>query len=291
MLLPALLAVSSAVCQQKSSTDLPAAARLVTPGNPTQENNIPLLQPSEAPRSAPSCTFISVDELEQYLQREIQAQLPAVMARYNRLFGTTHSPSEVIIKYGVNKPNPAVSSNYNIMIPRFYHDFEQHMLHLDFRPPDNPEAFLRKLCSHEALAGEWELFKALTIGFLPHELGHWYHDGFMRRKGIKVRFTDDNKSPEGVGFALVREGVATYLETLIDPTETHEGTEEYKDAFEQVMTGRYWNRYGYPAGEKLVRPILETEFLKGLELISRTLPKPRKAEDLTRYQQRILAQL
>jgi hypothetical protein len=142
----------------------------------------------------------------------------------------------------------------------------------------------------------WDLYTSLTIGLVPHEMGHWYHGEFMEQNRIQWVPGKEN-SPRSLGARLVAEGVAAYLETLLDPNASHlndpllSNPPSLLNPYEGLINEGKPGLWIYPAGETFVRPILDTNFRKGLTLISKNPPRLRTVEDIEKSQRRFLERL
>ncbi len=228
------------------------------------------------------CVFKNAKQLEDYLRSNIEKQVPRVLETYNKKFNTNYPPQSIEIIYETFK-------NENTKYPKFYYMFDEHKLHLEFIPAKDADNYIKFTCM-DLYPYHWDLYKDLSIGVVPHEIGHWYHGEFMKRNSIVWKPEKDH-TPKAGGASLVGEGVAVYLGSLIDPSETSVNEEDYENPYVHLMELKHWNRWVYPAGEKLVRPILDKNFHLGLKLMSENLPEPKTADDIVMYQNEILKQL
>ena len=228
-----------------------------------------------------TCKFETAIDLESYIKERINDRIVEVVDIHNEKFGFYLSAKDINVEYRYFE-DPI--DNY----PTFHYDFEKHKLILEMFPENNPDEYVRSMCIERDKM--WNIYETFTVGFVPHELAHLYHDRFMMRHGINWgRLIED--SPRQYGAGLVAEGVAIYVASTIDPTESLYKKEEYANPYEHLMAEDPWPIWIYPAGEKFVRPILDIDFESGLEFLSRDLPQPRSAHDIEDYQTRILRRL
>ncbi|MBR9693442.1 hypothetical protein GOV07_05990 [Candidatus Woesearchaeota archaeon] len=247
----------------------------------------------------PACPFNTLEELERFASDAIKAEIPASLQFYNERFGTNYSMDDMQIENGT----------FDGLHPDFHYDFDNHVLRLDLLPSEKalatarevfkdikgtPEKYqnmdtylaqLKNRCDEEF--SEWRSYKDVTVGFVPHEVAHWYHDEFMRREGITLP-GPERDTPQWKGLCMVIEGTAVWMTTLIDPKESV--VREYNDPVNAYAGQGPWH-FVYPAGEMLVTPILNEDFLGGLHIMSASPPAISSAEDMTRYQQQVIAEL
>ncbi len=136
----------------------------------------------------------------------------------------------------------------------------------DFRPFSLPDT-VGKTMEEKLLVMEKasdELQKSMKAG---RKILDWYH-----------------------GRIIIGEGVAKYISSLIYPNASMADNADYEKAFERLVIEKKNNfedrHWYYIAGEKLVRPILDLDFRKGLRYLSRNTPSLESVEDLERYQKR-----
>src|SRR3989344_7208660 len=104
-------------------------------------------------------------------------------------------------------------------------------------PENNPDEYVKSMCIERDQI--WSLYEEFTVGFVPHELAHLYHDQFMIRKGINWGRLPEN-SPKNYGAGLVAEGIAMYVASELVPSESIYKKEEYTNPYEHLMAGDPW---------------------------------------------------
>ena len=226
------------------------------------------------------CNFQTAKELENFVQQEIQKKIPEVITFYNKQFGLNNNPDSVKIAYG----NITEGKE-----PSFHYDFDKRTLRLELTPKDNADKYVQDMCAGKGYI--WPSYQGRTIGFTPHEVAHWVHDKFMKDNDIKL-----DKSiacMNQIGSCAVIEGTAVYMASFIDPDESHrdviwDGVRAYEDPYTNLLATKLWGKWGYPAGEKLVRPILDKDFKRGLRIMSANHPKIKEAKDFVTYQKKVL---
>lgn len=253
---------------------------------------IPRINPAELIEK--KCSFENANELREHLDKKIRQQLPGLVAFYNDKFGMNVKPEDIQINYGfISDEKMKLPTVY----PSFWYDFKNHHLLLEFIPKENSDEFAKSLCKSGKPQEWWSQFstyQGMSIGFTPHEIAHWFHDRYMLEN--KIMWPEDNtdidfKKPRNIGRGLVADGVAIYLASFTDPEEFSLLNGNRDNSYKMLLEEKNWSKYGYPAGEKLVRPILDKNFRKGIRILSKNPPEPRSEKDLINYQKRVLRQL
>jgi len=129
--------------------------------------------------------------------------------------------------------------------------------------------------------------------FIAHELGHFYADKVSEGLGrgdwpiFKGKIVDGEYGKDDMGLKLIAEGIATYFESRTEG-DGLTGDLEHKNFsnYNSIGIGKYYN-----VGNNLVKPILDKDVRKGVELLVANPPTSADLEDLVGYKKRMLERM
>ena len=249
--------------------------------NPSQKPRESTVSTLESAKNETTCTFENKEQLRAYLDQHITPRTKKAAVAYDNMFGTNYSANGIEIQWTINN---------NQDYPHFYFDVEKHQLMINYAPATDSDTYVKNMCTNQIIPG-WKFYKDTTLEFAEHETGHWYHDQFMRERGINTTWGnyDNPKDTQFRSAKLIHEGVACYLTTKLDPKQTQLGDPAYENKNPFVMLTKdpgmfyFWV---YPAGERVVTPILDKDFQGGLADISQNPPHDLSGHGLVVYQRR-----
>jgi hypothetical protein len=226
--------------------------------------------------------FRNALDLRDYLETGLDTLIPKVVEFYNDRFGEDLSPEDADIDF----------QNFWMFssgVPVFRYDFDSHKLVLEYTPHHNADKYARMLSKDE---DDWNSYEAATFGLLPHEVAHWFHDNLLKEYGkdFSGHVMGENSALDRIKCMIV-EGIAVYMAGFLDRDESYIGKDEYGSPIDSLMNGKPLYKWVYPAGEELMRPILEKDFRNGIRLTSDNIPEVETVEDVKAYQLEILQKL
>jgi hypothetical protein len=226
--------------------------------------------------------FETIDSLQRYINPKLNSTIVKAISEYNAILRTNYSEEDVNIKYELSD------------VPwrgEFYYDFGDFQLKLGLVPKADSIGYLHQLDNE----WEWESYQNTTVGFIPHELGHWIHGEIIKEKELNFGNLDStNTVIEIYGDRIIIEGIAIWLENLIT-----EKDELYFDkdlalgfaGYDSLIATGQEGRFVYSVGEYLVTPILNKNFEQGVILMTQNPPNCNNSEELREYQQDIYSKL